>query len=419
MITYDEALNILKGVAKVHQYADAELVPIEKSLGRLTCEAICSKVDVPPFNNAAMDGYAINSANLVSDQLENKFLVKGLIQAGDDESSFNHNNKHACKIMTGAPMPKAFDLVMPVEKVELVSDPDANDQQHIKFQHQVNVGDNVRFSGTDYKKGQEVCKKHQVIAAQHIMAMATTGQDQIKVLKKIPVAVISTGNELSDTNIDRLPEGKIFNSNEPFLNAYMQSIHCQSYFSASSVDDESEFLKMLDQAISKGVKIIISTGAVSMGMCDFIPKILNSIGAKIHFHKVKVRPGKPILFAELPNGIMYFGLPGNPIAVACATRFFVEPLIRMMIGMSPEKKMSAILEIPITKKKGFTSFYKSFVTCNTRGQLVCHVLSGQGSFQIQPYSQSNYWLVLGEELDHVDKNCLVDVIPLIPGQLMG
>lgn len=416
-ISYEQAISVLKQVALKHRYVDTELVPVQHSLGRMVYGIIRSQVDVPPFDNAAMDGYAINSLNLRSHPAENNFVVHSVIKAGDKQLP-SLNDIQACKIMTGAPMPSAFDLVVPVEKVEQLSVNGAIDEHHIAFSHPVQSGDNVRLRGTDYQKGQKVCEKYAVIAPQHIMAMAATGHQQVEVLKKVPIAVISTGNELSETDEDDLLDGKIFNANAPFLKAYMGYIHCQTRFSATSIDDESAFLQLVDQAINKKVKIIISTGMVSMGECDFIPKVLKSIGAKIHFHKVRVRPGKPILCAELPNGIIYFGLPGNPIAVASGVRFFIEPFIRMMIGMAPEKKISAKLSKSVDKKKGFMCFYKALIYCDAQGQLICEVLEGQGSFHTQSFSHANAWMVVQEESDHIEANDLVEVVPVIPGQLM-
>ncbi len=388
------------------------------AVGRIAAEEVTSGIDVPSFNNSAMDGFAVD-ATTVNQQLQNateaKIHVVGQIQAGDkSEIDISEEGKNAWEIMTGAPVPAMFDAVIPIEQMKV----EQHDESTVIIINQsVRSGQNVRMSGTDYQQGQKVISKHTVIHPQHVMALATVGAKQINVLKQIPVAIFSTGNELSERSSNELASGKIFNSNQPFLQSYLQDITCQPVFVSSCQDIEGQFEELLEDAKRHEVKIVFSTGAVSMGRYDFIPKVLEKKGAVIHFHKAKVRPGKPILFAELPDGTLYFGLPGNPIAAASGVRFFATPFIRKMQGLHEEPLVKAVLSQDVDKKQGFRTFAKARAWISESGQLKVDMLVGQGSFQTHSFAQSNCWLVLPEDAEHIKAGELVDLLPMAPGAL--
>ncbi len=418
LLPYPKALELIEQVATNHRINSCQQCELENALNRLVAEDILSPINVPSFNNSAMDGFAIQT-KIVNEAIK-KFgsitlKVSGSIQAGDCQE-INPDTEHlAWEIMTGAPVPDLFDGVIQIEKVEINQD---NGNKTIALSELVQKGRNIRKRGTDYKINDTVVKKHTLIQSQHIMALATVGIKCIKVVKKIKVAVLSTGNELAKKSSSSLTSGKIFNSNQPFLKSYSQSLNCYPVFVGRCHDNINAFNKLIDEALAKEVKVIFSTGAVSMGKYDFIPQALLARGAEIHFHKAKIRPGKPILFAELPNGVIYFGLPGNPIAAAAGMRFFVSPFIRTLLKLPSEKKLKAQVCADMSKKKGFRTFAKAQAHIDEKGQLCVKMLSDQGSYQSSSFAQSNCWLILPEESENIKKGELINIAPMVPNQMV-
>ena len=416
LIDYSEALNLIIEVAQSQKIIHVKSKPLLKSYNRILANDVQSGINVPPFNNSAMDGFAVNTKQikeLLHSKKPVKLLVTGSIQAGDNsEINTRDDTPIAWAIMTGAPVPDFFDAVIPIEKVAQESD-DFN--KYIIFDEDIQPGRNIRMLGTDYKINQTVITKHSLINSPQVMALATIGKNNINVLPKVPIAIISTGNELSKQK--NLNPGKIFNSNQPYLKSYCKSVNCKVNFLGKCNDNPESFNDLLDQALKKNVKIIISTGAVSMGEYDFIPQALRLRGATTHFHKSKIRPGKPILFAELPDGTIYFGLPGNPIAAAAGMRFFVVPFIREMLGLKKELPIKANLLNDLSKNKGFRTFAKAKARVNNKGQLTVEMLRDQGSYQSNSFTRANCWLILPEESSKITAGEMVEILPMTPDLL--
>ena len=421
LIPYLDALAIIKQVAaddQSKQYHKTETIKLSEANNRILAKDIKSPINVPSFNNSAMDGFAVQTEivnQAIADKGSIKLKVTGSIQAGDSQDTLAMSEHLAWEIMTGAPVPDLFDGVIQIENV-IISEVDGI--KHITISETVKQGRNIRKLGTDYKIGATVVKKHASIQSQHIMALATIGIKNIEVLEKINIAILSTGNELAKKSSSSLNSGKIFNSNQPFLKSFAQNLNCDAIFVGHCKDNALEFDKLLDNAIHKKAKIIFSTGAVSMGKYDFIPTALLARGAKIHFHKAKIRPGKPILFAELPNGIIYFGLPGNPIAAASGMRFFASPFIRSLLKLPEEKMLKAKLQADISKKKGFRTFAKALAHINQHGQLCVNMLMDQGSYQSCSFAQSNCWLILAENRENIKQGEIIEIAPMVPQHLL-
>ncbi len=418
LLPYAQALELIEQVASQHQINSNETCELENSTNRLLAEDVLSPINVPSFNNSAMDGFAVQT-KVVNEAIENNgsitLSVSGSIQAGDCQE-INAKTEHlAWEIMTGAPVPDLFDGVIQIENV-IIKEHDG--LKSITITEPVHKGRNIRKLGTDYHVNEVVANKHTIIQSQHIMALATVGIQQVKVVKKVKVAILSTGNELARKTSSSLTSGKIFNSNQPFLKSYSQNLNCEPVFIGRCKDNIDAFNNLIDEALAKQVKIIFSTGAVSMGKYDFIPQALRARGAKIHFHKAKIRPGKPILFAELPDGVIYFGLPGNPIAAAAGMRFFVSPFIRKMLKLAKEKILSAKVCSKISKKKGFRTFAKAQAHIDEKGQLCVQMLMDQGSYQSCSFAQSNCWLILPEDSEHIEKGELINIAPMTPNQMV-
>lgn len=419
LIEYQQALEILLQVATKHRSTTAESIDLLSASNHLLANDITSPINVPTFNNSAMDGFALQSQVVNHEVAKHgviKLKVTGSIQAGDLENpEVNKDNHLAWEIMTGAPVPDTFDAVLQIENIVISS---KGKDKFITIKEEVKKGRNIRKLGTDYHINQLVTSKHSIIQSQHIMALSTVGIKKVDTVSKVNIAILSTGNELAKKTSNKLNSGKIHNSNQPYLKEYCQQINCNPVFVGRCKDNIEEFNKLIDQAIEKNVKIIFSTGAVSMGKYDFIPQAIIERGGKIHFHKAKIRPGKPILFAELPNGIIYFGLPGNPIAAAAGMRFFAAPFIRKILGLPTEQTIKAKLLNQIDKKLGFRTFAKAFATIDDQGQVCVDMLLDQGSYQSRSFAQSNCWLILPEDKETIESGELVKIAPMVPNVMI-
>jgi molybdopterin molybdotransferase len=229
--------------------------------------------------------------------------------------------------------------------------------------------------------------------------------------------VLSTGRELVDDLAQPLAPGQIRNSNGPFLAARLPLAGAELAHAETVSDDEAAFIAALRRALDAGAHVVISTGAVSMGRYDFVPQALERLGARVLFHKLAVRPGKPLLFARLPNGALFFGLPGNPIAVAVGLRFFVEPALRAMLGLPRERPLRMPLRGAYAKKPRLRFHLKAQVDIDSQGQLGATVLAGQESYRIRPLAAANAWVVVPIDAEALPAQTLVDVYGL--GHLDG
>ena len=182
--------------------------------------------------------------------------------------------------------------------------------------------------------------------------------------------------------------------------------------SRTIADDPAVFRDAVSAAEAAGADIIVSTGAVSMGRYDFVPEVLGELGAETLFHKVRMRPGKPLLAAKLPSGALCVGLPGNPISSAVGARFFIEAMLRRMLGMPDEQPWRLPLAAQVSKKPGFSMLQKAALELDASGQLRVRLLAGQESFRTRPLLDARVWAVLPEDAEVLAESCLIDVFPL-------
>ena len=364
MISYIEGLNIIRSTARL---LPSRSVPLFESLKEVCAERIVAKEETPPFDNSAMDGFAIKANTTLTATLASPVTlsVKGMIAAGECTDPLFSNEISAIEIMTGAPIPSGADAVIRIEDVKIERGEDGTIGS-ISISRPVEVGDQIRRSGEDFQIGDLIIEPGTRILPHHIMTFASQGIAQIPIRQRPRIAILTTGKELvpHDEFIQELPPGKIRNSNAPYLFAVLKLLGAEPLLYGTIPDDIRSFLVTLDRILDDSPDIIITTGAVSMGRFDFIAQALNQFGAKILFHKVAIRPGKPILFAKLgdsPRAPVFFGLPGNPVSAAVGTRFFVEPYIRALLGQVDEKPISVPLLNSISKKEGLRCFGLSFV----------------------------------------------------------
>ena len=305
--------------------------------------------------------------------------------------------------MTGALLPKGFDTIIPIEQVIFHTN-----KKFIFVNKKIKKNQHVRFKGSDYKKNDLIIKKGTIIEATHILALKTLGIKNIKV-KKIPnILFFSTGNEIS--NLNNIQDWKVRNSNS----SYIQSINRNFLFNFHNGgilkdNDELTFKRKIKKFFNSKIDIIITSGAVSAGKFDYVPKIVKKFKLSNYFKGVAIRPGKPILFAKIRGKQKaIFGLPGNPISSAACFRFFVYPYLRNLLGVKEEKPLKATLKNKFLKKMNYTRFVKSKFNTTKNSKIEVTILDGQESFRVKSFTNSNIWTLLPSGKSKFKKGDIVD-----------
>ena len=405
MLGYEEALALV--LAQVRRLP-TQRCAAARALGQVLAEAVISRADLPPFDNSAMDGFALSAGNALL-PVGSEYAVAGAQAAGDAQVQATGG---AWEIMTGARMPDGLDTVVPVEQVKVVAHDAAGRPLRIRLEAEAKSGQHLRRQGQDVAREFQVMAAGDELQAQHIALLAALGVVEVSVVRRPRIAIICTGRELVDDPAQALQSGQIRNSNGPFLAARAALAGADVVWQATVSDEPRDFRQAVEQALQAGADVLLSTGAVSMGRYDFVPDALREAGAHIHFHKVQIRPGRPLLFAQLSGGALFFGLPGNPASSAVGLRFFVEPALRAMLGMAPERPLKMPLQAPFENGAALRFFLKGEVIAGTDGRLCARVLPGQESFRVRPLLDANAWIVVREDAQRVEAGTLVDVYGL-------
>lgn len=403
MLSYEQALAIIE--SNVEAIAP-EPVHLRDAMGWVSAESLSCRLAVPPFDNSAMDGFAVRAEDThgASEARPATLQIIGTVLAGDPGDA-RAETMCAHEIMTGAPIPAGYDTVVPVERV-LIERDSAGKPLQILLADAVAKGSNLRAAGEDFAAGTELLHAGQRIGANQIMGLAATGVQSFRARRKPRVMAITTGNELTDSAT--LQRGMIHDSNGPYLGAAIPGMGAECIGMDRIADSDDDLINRIDNAAGQA-DVIVTTGGVSAGRMDFVPRALELMGADILFHRVAIRPGKPILFARLPNGTWFFGLPGNPIAVAVGLRFFVAPALRILQGRPREEFRMARLTDTLHKKHGMTFFAKASLLSTDAGQLEVRILPGQESFKIKPLMEADCWAIVAGDLELLERGTPVSV----------
>lgn len=365
-ISLEEAIDILDANVKAIGTEEVELI---KATGRIISEDIYSKIDNPPFNKSAMDGYAIIAEDSNGC---NEIKVIDKVFAGE-VSKAEVINKTAVRIMTGAPIPKGANAVIKQE------DTIKNDEEHITLTKKIKANDNICFKGEDIKKGSLLVNKNKKIDFADIGIIASSGISKIKVYKNPKIALLCTGDEVIDVNSD-LTEGKIFNSNKYTIMARVSELGYNILEVKHVRDIEGDIEKYIEN-ISQNVDLIITTGGVSVGEKDLLNHAIDNIGGKRLFWKVKMKPGSAVL-CSIVNNALVVSLSGNPTAALTAFELFVKTSIEKLSGIEKieVKREKATLCDNFNKKSPQRRFIRGRVVIEEGKQKVyiTQVKSGNG-----------------------------------------
>jgi len=401
MKSYNEALKILK---KSHIKIPDETIKSINSLNRICASNIYSKNNYPSENNSSLDGFAIKFNN-IKKLSQRKFKIVGSISAGSKPYKKILKKNEAIEIMTGAIMPNGSNSIIPIEECTFTKE---GTKRYVSIKNANKKFHNIRLKGSDYKIKDLVIKKNTLINSSHIKVLKALGVENIKVKKKIKIVFFSSGNEISEKN--QIARWQIRNSNYH----YLKSLKNNFLFNFKNLgilrdNDGNKFFKKLIKLLNSKNNIIITSGGVSAGKFDFIPKIVNKFKSSYSFKNILIRPGKPILFAKFKGkSKVIFGLPGNPISTAACFRFFVFPYINNLLGLNPEKSIKAKLKNDFIKKKEFTRFVKSKLSTTEDGKLMIEILKGQESFRIKSFINSNIWALLPAGKSKFKKGEMID-----------
>ena len=382
----------------------SEIVSIKDALNRISSKEVIAKSDYPADDNTAFDGFAVNSKE--TKNTFQKFKILKTIAAGDNPYIKKVPKLSCIEVMTGAIIKKPFDTIIPIEDIEFF--PSKQNAKYIIINKKIKKSEFIRPKGSDYKKGNKIIKKGELINPAHILSLKTLGIDKVLVKKKVNIVFYPSGNELSDKK--NIPSWKIRNSNTIYLNSLIKSLPVN--FTVQKIlrdKDQKLFKKQISKELKSKTDILITSGAVSKGKFDFIPSVINQFKLKNHFKGVAIRPGKPIMFAKFNNNKCFFGLPGNPISSVACFRFFVIPLLFKSLGLKAEKPIFAKLKNKFSKKKKFTRFVKGKLTFDKKGLVQFEVFEGQESYKIEPFVKSNAWGVFKDGVSVFNKGNLIDV----------
>lgn len=363
----------------------------------MTARALTGTEAIPPFDNSSMDGYALASAKAATAPV--RLPVLGTVMAGDAPRC--QTEAGAWRIMTGAPLPAGCDAVIPVERTKSLDGGAA-----VELLDPVEAGDYVRGKGKDFAAGTVVCPAGTRLGARHLLALAAVGVASVPVRRRPKVGLISTGRELVAPG-ETLAPGQIRDATSIYLANAVPVLGCEFKSYGVVADDENDFKRRVEECLRDKVDVILTTGAVSMGIADFIPECLTERGAKTLFHKVAIRPGKPVLAAEFKDGPFVFGLPGNPISTVVGLRFFFEIYLRSLLGRPDEDHFVLPLIASVDKPEGLKCFFKARRVNNG-----VEVLPGQASFQIHSLLSADSWAVLPEDGAVISSGALLTVYPL-------
>jgi len=389
MIQVQEALDTI--LAKIN-FKGVEKVPLEQALGRVLAEDVVSRINNPPMDNSAMDGYALIAEDIQSATPENPvklemveeiaagYTAKGVLQPGQ-----------AMRIMTGAPIPAGANAVLMQEDTK-------KDGKIIFCEDKADVEENIRKAGEDVKIGEVVLKKGIPLSPAHIGMLAVVGRSQIAVSQRPIVAILSTGDEILE--LDETPEGpQIFNSNGHMLAAQIKSAGGLPVYLGIAKDTEKDLMEKFEWALQ--ADIVVSSGGVSVGDYDLVKSSLQKMGQDMLFWKVAMKPGKPLAFGRIGETPI-FGLPGNPVSSFVSFEQFVRPSLKKALGCSDlsHKTVKAKLTRTIKKKPGRLHFLSAVVSW-TDGEYTVTPAGEQGSGILKSASNANGLLIFPLEADEI------------------
>lgn len=357
--------------------------PLAEATGKVLARPATNPHDIPPFDKALMDGYAVRAADIRA--AETELPVVGTVMAGDGPPT-ELPPSSAVLIMTGAVLPRGADAVVIREQTTERSDEGG---RHVLVQQfPVQPEQNLMRQGTICRAGQDVLPVDRLLTAADIGVLAETGHAEVEVVPRPRVAVLATGNELVPVEAP-LEAGQIRNSNGPMLTAMAAAVGCPVTDLGIGRDDRAQLGQLIQAGLTHDVLVL--SGGVSAGDLDLVPELLQAAHVTEVFHKVRLKPGKPMWFGVATDGTLVFGLPGNPVSSFVCFRLFVEPALRGLAGQpaSLSQPQSATLASHHSQRGDRPTYFPSQVRRAADGHWALTVLPWQGSADLHTFTQAN------------------------------
>lgn len=368
---------------------------VEKSLRDLyhqvLASAIFAPIDLPPFANSSMDGFAVHSSDVAgaSDASPVELPVTQDIPAGISPHALSRGG--AARIMTGAPLPPGADTVIPIEQTDAYPAKQAAPLRSVKIFAPARPGEYVRPQGQDIQKGSPVFPAGHALSPQDVGLLASLGYTKAAIFARPKIAIFSSGDELSQPG-NPLTPGKIYDANQFTLTGLLEDAGAQVISLGTLPDDPGAIAAVLSEAAKERPDLLLSSAGVSVGAHDYIKHVIESQGT-LTFWRVDMRPGKPLAFGAFQD-IPFIGLPGNPVSAFVGCLVFVLPVVRKFRGLDPLSRhtVQAVLSEEVTSD-GRESYLRAYLTDTGQGFIVS--LKGhQGSGNLYALSQANALLIL-------------------------
>jgi molybdenum cofactor synthesis domain-containing protein len=376
MIPVSEAIQI---ILRHTSQLEVESVSLSDALGRVLAEDVIADCDLPPFDRAQMDGYAVRAEDVATTPA--RLRIAGESAAG---RGWHYEMKpgEAVRIMTGAPVPAGADAVQQVELTR-----EADDAKFVEILQSAEVGRSVVRRGAEIKAGETVLQAGEDINAAMIATLASFGYAAVKVGRRPCVAVMATGTELVDVN-QKPGKDQIRDSNNYTLAAYVRLAGADVERLPLAGDDTEE-LKRQMTAAAQAADVLITSGGVSVGVYDFTKAALKELGAEIFFERVALKPGKPTVFGRIGKTLV-FGLPGNPVSVTVTFNLFARTALRAMQGAKQPGMIeeTAILARDLKGSIDREGYLPAILRTDEKGTLIAEPLKWGGSSDFVSFARA-------------------------------
>ncbi|EME6422338.1 molybdopterin molybdotransferase MoeA [Escherichia coli] len=397
LMSLDTALNEM--LSRVTPLTAQETLPLVQCFGRILASDVVSPLDVPGFDNSAMDGYAVRLADIASGQ---PLPVAGKSFAG--QPYHGEWSAGTCiRIMSGAPVPEGCEAVVMQEQTEQT---DAG----VRFTAEVRSGQNIRRRGEDISAGAVVFPAGTRLTTAELPVIASLGIADVPVIRKVRVALFSTGDELQLPG-QPLGDGQIYDTNRLAVHLMLEQLGCE-VINLGIIRDDPHALRAAFIEADSQADVVISSGGVSVGEADYTKTILEELG-EIAFWKLAIKPGKPFAFGKLSNS-WFCGLPGNPVSATLTFYQLVQPLLAKLSGNTASglpARQRVRTASPLKKSPGRLDFQRGVLQRNADGELEVMTTGHQGSHIFSSFSLGNCFIVLERERGNVEVGEWVEVEP--------
>ena len=396
MLNVDDALRKLGDLTT--PVVDTEVIPLIGSKGRVVASTIDAPMDLPPFDTSAMDGYAVHESDLNQD--------RELAVIGESRAGHVYQNAAApgtaIRIFTGAPIPRGTSAVVIQEDVERNGD-------QISFRASLEIGENIRSRGHDIAKTQLLAKAGDRLDAYKISWLAACGVTNLTAVRRIRVALFSTGDELIDPGTPLGP-GQIYDANRTALRELLSERPVEVLDLGALPDDPHAINRALETA-AKAADVVVTSGGVSVGDADYVKDIVAQAGS-LDFWKIALKPGKPLAVGRVGKAL-FFGLPGNPVSTIITYLLFVAPTIDRLCGMSDNTphRLPAILQETIEHHQGRREYVRGVFRTND-DRVTVSPTGDQSSNRLATFANANCLIVVPEQTDDIKAGSIVDIVLL-------